>query len=56
MNLGFWEILLILLAILILFGAGKLPNVMSQIGKGVRSLRKELKEDGASSNKIDSEK
>jgi sec-independent protein translocase protein TatA len=56
MNLGFWEILLILLAILILFGAGKLPNVMSQIGKGVRSFRKELKEDGASSSKIDSEK
>jgi sec-independent protein translocase protein TatA len=48
MNLGFWEILLILLAILILFGAGKLPNVMSQIGKGIKGLRKELKDDSAS--------
>jgi sec-independent protein translocase protein TatA len=42
MSLGIWEIVLILLAVLILFGAGKLPTVMSQFGRGVRNFKKEL--------------
>jgi sec-independent protein translocase protein TatA len=36
------HILLVLLLVLILFGAGKLPRVMGDVGKGIRNLRKEL--------------
>jgi sec-independent protein translocase protein TatA len=39
-KLGPWEIALILLIILIVFGVGKLPQVGSAIGKGVRAFRK----------------
>ena len=41
---SFWQILLVLLIILILFGAGKLPNVIKQLGKGLKTLRSSLKE------------
>ncbi|MGN7661629.1 MAG: twin-arginine translocase TatA [Anaplasma sp.] len=44
MSLGPWQIFLILLIMLVLFGAGKLPQVMGDLGKGIRSLRKELKD------------
>ncbi len=43
MGLSFWHLLLVLLVILILFGAGRLPKVMGDIGKGVRNLREGLK-------------
>jgi len=42
MGLGFGEIALILLAVLILFGAGKLPTVMGQFGKGLKNFKKEI--------------
>ena len=41
---SFWQILLVLLIILILFGAGNLPNVIKQLGKGLQTLRSSLKE------------
>jgi len=44
MSLGPWQVLLVLLIILVLFGAGKLPNVMSDIGRGLKSLKDELKD------------
>lgn len=51
MSLGFWQILLIVVVILILFGAGKLPKVMGDLGKGIRSLRDELNRDSDKDNK-----
>jgi sec-independent protein translocase protein TatA len=45
MSLGIGELLLILVIVFVLFGAGKLPQVMQDIGKGVRGLKKGLKEE-----------
>ncbi len=39
-SFGVWEIVLILVIILIVFGVGKLPQVGSSIGKGLRSFKK----------------
>jgi sec-independent protein translocase protein TatA len=39
-KLGGWEIVIILVIVLIIFGAGKLPQVGSAIGKGIRNFRK----------------
>ncbi len=33
------ELILILFLVLILFGAGKLPKVMSELGKGLKAFR-----------------
>jgi sec-independent protein translocase protein TatA len=39
---SFSHMLLVLLVVVILFGAGKLPKVMGDIGKGIKNLRDEL--------------
>ena len=51
MSLGIWQLVLILVIVLLLFGAGKLPRVMGDIGKGVKSLKDGLKE--GDPNKVD---
>jgi sec-independent protein translocase protein TatA len=38
-NLGPWEILLILMVILILFGARRLPELARGLGKGINEFR-----------------
>ncbi|MBI2287789.1 MAG: twin-arginine translocase TatA/TatE family subunit [Chloroflexi bacterium] len=56
---GPWEIALILIIILIVFGVGKLPQVGGAIGKGIRAFRKaqsgEDEEEGKSKPKPDSQ-
>ena len=42
MNLNGWEIPIIILAILILFGGKKIPEFMNGLGKGIRSFKKGL--------------
>ena len=42
---GLWEIVLILLAILLLFGGSKLPQLGKGIGEGIRNFKKGLKGD-----------
>jgi sec-independent protein translocase protein TatA len=37
---GIWEIALILVIILIVFGVGKLPQVGGALGKGIRAFKK----------------
>lgn len=44
-NIGGPELILIVLVVLIVFGAGKLPDVFGQLGKGVRSFRQEAEND-----------
>jgi len=39
MNLGPTELIIILVIILIIFGAGRLPQVFSSLGKGVKEFR-----------------
>ncbi|MBP5527203.1 MAG: twin-arginine translocase TatA/TatE family subunit [Bacteroidales bacterium] len=37
--LGTWEIILIVLVVLLLFGGKKIPELMRGIGKGVKSFK-----------------
>ena len=43
-NLGAWEIVLIVLAILILFGAKKIPELAQGIGKGMKEFKKAVRD------------
>ena len=43
-SLGFWEILLIVLVIVLLFGGKKIPELMHGVGKGVKSFKKGMQE------------
>ena len=44
-SIGGPELLLVLAVVLIVFGAGKLPDVLGQLGKGVRTFRDESTND-----------
>jgi sec-independent protein translocase protein TatA len=48
-SIGGPELLLVLAVVLIVFGAGKLPDVLGQLGKGVRSFRDESTNDKTAS-------
>ena len=48
-NIGGPELILVLAVVLIVFGAGKLPDVLGQLGKGVRSFRDESTNDKTAS-------
>lgn len=37
---GPWELILLLVIVLIIFGPGKLPDIGNAIGKGIREFRK----------------
>ena len=50
-GLSIWHILLLLVVVLVVFGAGKLPNVMSDLGKGIKSFKSAMNgEDKADKN------
>ena len=52
MGLSFWHLLLILIVVFVIFGAGKLPKVMGDVGKGIRHLREGLKGEEAAIRRI----
>ncbi len=41
---GMWEIVLIVLVILLLFGGKKIPELMKGLGKGVKSFKQGMNE------------
>jgi len=43
-GIGMPELIIILIIILIIFGAGKLPEIGSGIGKGIRNFKKATNE------------
>lgn len=43
-NLGPWEIVLIVLVIILLFGGKKIPELMKGLGKGVKTFKQGMKE------------
>jgi sec-independent protein translocase protein TatA len=44
MHIGFTEIIIIALIILLLFGGKKIPELMRGLGKGVKSFKDGMKE------------
>ncbi|MBP9752657.1 MAG: twin-arginine translocase TatA/TatE family subunit [Proteobacteria bacterium] len=44
MSLSFSHILLLLVVVLILFGAGKLPSVMGDLAKGLKAFKDGMKD------------
>jgi len=40
-DIGWQELLIILLIVIVIFGAGKLPEIGSGLGKGIKEFKKE---------------
>jgi sec-independent protein translocase protein TatA len=39
-GLGHWELLIILIVVMIIFGAGKLPQIGAGLGQSIRNFKK----------------
>jgi sec-independent protein translocase protein TatA len=44
MQVGPWQILLIAIVVLVLFGRGKISNMMGEFGKGITAFKKGVKD------------
>jgi len=45
MNFGFWQIVIIALLGVLLFGRGRISDLMGDVAKGIKSFKKGLSED-----------
>ena len=48
MSIGFWQILVVLLIVLIVFGSSRIKSIGSDLGKALKGFKKEIKEDNDS--------
>ncbi|WPP50862.1 Sec-independent protein translocase subunit TatA/TatB [Catalinimonas niigatensis] len=58
-GLGGWEIMVILLVVLVFFGANKIPEIARGMGKGIREFKdatKEIKNEIESGVKLEDKK
>lgn len=55
-GLGTQEMLIILVLVLIVFGAGKLPQVGGALGSGLRNFKKGLKDEVEQAQIVEEEK
>ncbi len=46
MGLSIWHVLVVILVVVLLFGTKRLPNVMEDLAKGIKSFKKGLKDEG----------
>ena len=44
---GPWEYIIVLVVVMIFFGAGKLPTVLGQMGRGVKAFKEGMNEKDA---------
>jgi len=51
--LGIWKLLILFAIVLVIFGPGKLPNALRDLGKGLKGLKDELQGKGEEENKSD---
>ena len=47
MNIGPWQLIIIALVILVLFGRGRISEMMGDFGKGIKSFKKGMTEEDA---------
>lgn len=55
MSIGPWQIVLILVIVLIIFGAGKLPRVAGDLAKGIKNFKKGMTEEEAAKAEAETE-
>jgi sec-independent protein translocase protein TatA len=51
MGISIWHILVVALVVFLLFGAGRVPRMMEDLAKGIKSFKKGLADDDAPSVK-----
>ena len=50
MSIGFWQIAIVVVLVVLLFGRGKISDLMGDVAKGIKSFKKGMSENPDSSN------
>lgn len=45
MGISIWQILIVVLIVVVLFGAGRIPRLMGDMAKGIKSFKAGMKDD-----------
>tara|TARA_B100000579_G_C22681396_1_gene780476 strand:- start:192 stop:389 length:198 start_codon:yes stop_codon:yes gene_type:complete len=56
MGISFWQIAIVVVLVVLLFGRGKISSLMGDVAKGIKSFKKGMSEDSSTSNQDDSSK
>lgn len=52
-RIGLWELIIVLAVFILLFGAKKLPEIASSLGKAIREFKKISTEDPGATTRIE---
>jgi len=47
MSIGFWQIAIVVILVVLLFGRGKISSLMGDVAKGIKSFKKGMSSDSA---------
>jgi sec-independent protein translocase protein TatA len=50
MSIGFWQIAIVVVLVVLLFGRGKISGLMGDVAKGIKSFKKGMSDNPDSTN------
>ena len=56
MGISFWQIAIVVVLVVLLFGRGKISSLMGDVAKGIKSFKKGMSTDDSSQTTIDEKK
>ena len=56
MSIGIWQIAIVVILVVLLFGRGKISSLMGDVAKGIKSFKKGMSEDTSTNNQDDNSK
>ena len=56
MSIGFWQIAIVVVLVVLLFGRGKISSLMGDVAKGIKSFKKGMSSDNDDQSKSDTDK
>ncbi len=56
MGISFWQIAIVVVLVVLLFGRGKISSLMGDVAKGIKSFKRGMSEDTSSNNQDENTK
>ena len=56
MGISFWQIAIVVVLVVLLFGRGKISSLMGDVAKGIKSFKKGMSDDTPTNNQDDNSK
>ena len=56
MGISFWQIAIVVVLVVLLFGRGKISSLMGDVAKGIKSFKRGMSDDTSTNNQDDNSK